>query len=90
MVASYTLSLMIRRGKSVLRGVAQLGSASVLGAEGPRFKSGRPDKKTNGLGKYARKYSVNPLPSSEKRARSRKIWYNVAHGKYPTTSQDYL
>ena len=25
------------------RGVAQLGSASVLGAEGPRFKSGRPD-----------------------------------------------
>src|SRR5262245_33068019 len=25
------------------RGVAQLGSASVLGAESPRFKSGRPD-----------------------------------------------
>ncbi len=28
------------------RGVAQLGSASALGAEGPRFKSGRPDQIT--------------------------------------------
>src|SRR5437870_10371556 len=29
------------------RGVAQLGSASVLGAESPRFKSGRPDFNTH-------------------------------------------
>ena len=27
----------------MLRGMAQLGSASALGAEGPRFKSGYPD-----------------------------------------------
>ena len=32
-----------------LRGVAQLGSASVLGAESPRFKSGRPDQKNQGF-----------------------------------------
>ena len=31
------------------RGVAQPGSASVLGAEGPRFKSGRPDSRRNSI-----------------------------------------
>jgi hypothetical protein len=33
----------------VIRGVAQLGSASALGAEGPRFKSGRPDQHSQSL-----------------------------------------
>ena len=36
------------------------------------------------------KTSSNPLPSSEKPARSGEIWYNVAHGTYgPPTQRRY-
>ena len=71
--------------RPVFRGVAQLGSASAWGAEGPRFKSGRPDhvqrddpnpsrRRLRSLGRTARRPDPRtprvPAPPAERRASS--------------------
>src|SRR4029434_10008679 len=44
----------------------------------------------NVIGSTRRKYSVNPCPTSELRAFSRKSWYKGGHGKDPVTSHNSL
>jgi hypothetical protein len=55
------------------RGVAQLGSASALGAEGPRFESGYPDHRAAGPGDWVPGGPPTSMGSRAPRAAARAL-----------------